>query len=265
MRRKAMEARFKRESRIVILLFLGLAMSGSLLWAHEDSTPRDEEEARKWMEQSLHEGGVKDITIENGVVNGRVGDKPFRINLMLISTDDLKYGNSDVEVSWYEFPHIADSPGRVVWRYGWAVAQARRNGERFRAALNFLGAKALADWQAMAAAKFEEFKPKAVAWRQMAVKPEMMEEARRHKVLAEDAFHSKDVGKAIFEYSAALQLDPCWPEGHYNLAMLAGEIGSCLGYLIAAHQMKEYLELMPDAADSRAAKDIIIIWEDRAK
>jgi hypothetical protein len=116
MRRKAMEARFKRESRIVILLFLGLAMSGSLLWAHEDSTPRDEEEARKWMEQSLHEGGVKDITIENGVVNGRVGDKPFRINLMLISTDDLKYGNSDVQVSWYEFPRI--SPIRLVESFG---------------------------------------------------------------------------------------------------------------------------------------------------
>lgn len=260
-----MEVTLRRDSRFVVLLFIALAILGASAWANENSTPGDEEEARKWAEQSLHDAGVKEITIENGVIDGRVSDKPFRINLLFVTSTDLKFENAYVEASWYEFPHVSDSPGRASWKYGWAVAQARRDGERFRGALTFLAAKALTDWQAMAAAKFEEFKPKAAAWRQLAVKPEMTEEAHRHKVLAEDAFRSKDMPKAIFEYGAALQLEPCWPEGHYNLAMLAGEIGSRPGYLIAAHQMKEYLELMPDAGDSRAAKDSIIIWEDKAR
>jgi tetratricopeptide (TPR) repeat protein len=91
----------------------------------------------------------------------------------------------------------------------------------------------------------------------------MPEDAHRHQVLAETAFRSKDVGKAIVEYSAALQAYPCWPEGHYNLAMLAAEVGSRPGYDIAVHHLKEYLELMPDAPDARAAKGSIIVWEDK--
>jgi hypothetical protein len=45
--------------------------------------------------------------------------------------------------------------------------------------------------------------------------------------------------------------------------MLASEIGSRPGYDIAIFNMKLYLELMPDAPDARAAKDSIIVWEDK--
>jgi hypothetical protein len=117
--------------------------------------------------------------------------------------------------------------------------------------------------EAKAAANLEEFKPKAAAWRQLAVKPEMPEEAHRHQVLAENAFQAKNVGKAISEYEAALRVFPYWPEGNYNLAMLAGEIGGRPGYDIAIFHMKSYLELMPDAPDARAAKDSVIVWEDK--
>ena len=69
--------------------------------------------------------------------------------------------------------------------------------------------------------------------------------------------------KAIAEYAAALKIFPYWPEGHYNLAILAAEIGGRPGYDIAIAQMKKYLELAPDAPDARAARDSIIVWEDK--
>jgi hypothetical protein len=60
-----------------------------------------------------------------------------------------------------------------------------------------------------------------------------------------------------------LRVYPLWPEGHYNLAMLAGEIGGRPGYDIAIFHMQSYLELLPEAPDARPAKDSIIVWQDQ--
>jgi hypothetical protein len=50
---------------------------------------------------------------------------------------------------------------------------------------------------------------------------------------AENAYQAKDISKTIAEYDAALRAYPMWPEGHYNLATLAGEIGGRPGHDIA--------------------------------
>ena len=262
-----MTALKRQRRRPVALLFCCLLLStlpiGPHLFAAENLTPRDPDEAWKWMEEALKHAGLKDLTMADGRVTGQMPNGPFVITFMMVSSVKPVSDSGNTGVEWYEFPNVSTHPGHIYWRNAWRPTEPSRDARRFEAALNFLARKAQQDWEAMAAAKFEDFKLKAAAWRRLATKPEMPEEAHRHQVLAEHAFQSKDVGKAILEYGAALQVFPCWPEGHYNLAMLAAESGGRPGYDIAVHQMKEYLELVPEASDARAAKDSIIIWEDK--
>jgi hypothetical protein len=248
---------------LVLLYTLPL---GPGLMAAENFTPRDKDEAWKWLKESLKHAGVTVDKVENNIVFARFDNKPLPINLEMTTSAALVTPAQSIGVStgveWYEFPKIKDSPGHVYWHSTFSN-EAYRDQYRFQAALIFLAHLTQEEMEAKAAANLEEFKPKAAAWRQLAVKPEMPEEAHRHQVLAENAFQAKDVAKAIFEYVAALRAYSLWPEGHYNLAMLAGEIGGRPGYDIAIFHMKSYLELMPDAPDARAAKDSIIVWEDK--
>jgi hypothetical protein len=261
----------KRPSRKIAALWLCLALLCTLplgpgLMAAENFTPRDKDEAWKWLTESLKHAGVTIDKVENNTVFAHFGNNPLGINLTLATSANLITPAQSIGVStgaeWYEFPRIKDSPGHIYWHSTWSN-EAYRDQHRFQAALIFLARKTQEEVEAKAAANLEEFKPKAAAWRQLAVKPDMPEEAHRHQVLAENAFQAKDVAKAIFEYEAALRAYSLWPEGHYNLAMLAGEIGGRPGYDIAIFHMKSYLELMPDAPDARAAKDSIIVWEDK--
>jgi tetratricopeptide (TPR) repeat protein len=85
------------------------------------------------------------------------------------------------------------------------------------------------------------------AWRANGSKVELPEEAQRHKVLAEEAFKEKNLQKAIKEYNAALEIYPTWPSGHFNLALILGELQN---FSQAAEHMSMYLELDPNAADA---------------
>jgi len=107
-------------------------------------------------------------------------------------------------------------------------------------------------------AAFAEFQKKAKAWRALAIKPSLPEQARRFKVQAEDAFQHKDLEKAAEYYENALEIYPLWPDGYFNTALLYGELGF---YAKAILNMKRYLELRPDAEDSQAARDRVYIWE----
>jgi tetratricopeptide (TPR) repeat protein len=107
---------------------------------------------------------------------------------------------------------------------------------------------------------FAKFLVTCQSWRGLQQKPAMPEEARRHKVLAENAYREKNLDKATTEYIDALDVYPCWPEGQFNVALMLGETGY---YPMAVSRMKRYLELVPDAADAAAAKDKIIIWQDK--
>jgi len=263
--------RTKRSSKKTTVVWLCLALLctvplGPGLLAAENFIPRDKDEAWKWLSESLKHAGITIDKVENNIVFVHSGNSHFGINLEMTTSANLVMPPQSIGASagveWYEFPKIKDSPGHINWHSAWSN-EAFRDQRRFQGALIFLARTTQEEIEAKMASALEDFKPKAAAWRQLAVKPEMPEEAHRHQVLAENAFQAKDIGKAIAEYEAALRVFPYWPEGDYNLAMLASEIGGRPGYNIAVYQMKLYLELMPDAPDARAAKDSVIVWEDK--
>ena len=109
---------------------------------------------------------------------------------------------------------------------------------------------------------FAAFSAEAQIWIAATSKPEMSDDARTQKVMAEDAFKQKDFPGALTHYLAALNKHSMWPEGHYNAAMLAAEAED---YELAAHHMRRYLVLAPDAKDAQASKDKFLLWQQKAK
>jgi tetratricopeptide (TPR) repeat protein len=109
---------------------------------------------------------------------------------------------------------------------------------------------------------FALFTDEARVWLATSPKPTMSDEARTYKVLAEDAFKRNDIRAALDAYREALKLYPMWPAGHYNAALLAAETED---YELAAHYMRRYLVLSPNAKDAAAAKDKLLLWQHKAK
>jgi hypothetical protein len=111
-------------------------------------------------------------------------------------------------------------------------------------------------------AAFRDFQPKAAAWRALTTKPPLIPEADRHRILAENAIKEKDLNSAIEHFESALALQPMWPAGWFNLAIIYAEQNN---YADATDRMRHYLELVPDAPDAKDARTQMIIWEDKAK
>ena len=88
------------------------------------------------------------------------------------------------------------------------------------------------------------------------------EALEKYRVLAEQAFRERDFPAAVENYEKGIAMYPAWAEGWFNAALLYGELGE---YEYAAKRMKIYLSLMPDAADAKAAREKVIIWEEKAK
>lgn len=109
---------------------------------------------------------------------------------------------------------------------------------------------------------FAQFQEQARAWRERPVRPALPEAVRRLNVLAEDAIQHKNFEEAIDYYEQGLTVTPLWPEGQFNVALLYGELQI---YGQAALHTKRYLELSPNAPDAQAARDKMIVWEERAK
>jgi hypothetical protein len=110
------------------------------------------------------------------------------------------------------------------------------------------------------AAPFASFRLKAREWRALPVKPLLPEQAQQFRVLAEDALRNKEFQKAADYYEQGLAITPLWPQGQFNAAILAGELGT---YSRAVLHMKRYLELSPDAADAQSAREQMIIWQSK--
>jgi len=109
--------------------------------------------------------------------------------------------------------------------------------------------------------EYVAFSAAAKAWRENPGKPPLSPEAERQRILAENAFQEKNLGSAIEHYESALEIQPMWPEGWFNLALMYAELKN---YADATDRMKHYLELVPDAPDARDARTQMIIWEDKA-
>jgi hypothetical protein len=84
----------------------------------------------------------------------------------------------------------------------------------------------------------------------------------KHRILAEQAVNEKDYTCAIQHYEEGFAAYPLWAEGWFNAAVLYGELGE---FEYAANRMRHYLVLMPYAPDAKAAKEKIVVWEDKAK
>jgi len=80
--------------------------------------------------------------------------------------------------------------------------------------------------------------------------------------MAEEAVKANRPAEALGYFEAGIELYPTWPEGDFNAALIAGELGY---YADAIEHMQAYLELVPDAADAQAARDQIAIWQYKAK
>jgi tetratricopeptide (TPR) repeat protein len=101
------------------------------------------------------------------------------------------------------------------------------------------------------------FEAQAQAYRAAATKPELPESAREFKVRAESAVAEKRFLDAVEAYDRALQVAPWWPQGHFNVALVLGELKT---YGLAVKEMQRYLALAPDAANARQAQDKIYAW-----
>jgi len=109
---------------------------------------------------------------------------------------------------------------------------------------------------------FAAFSAAAKAWRENPIKPPLSPEADRHRILAENAIQEKNLNSAIEHYESALEVQPMWPAGWFNLALIYAEQSN---YADATDRMKHYLKLAPDAPDAKDARTQMIIWEDKAK
>lgn len=108
----------------------------------------------------------------------------------------------------------------------------------------------------------EEFRKVVSDYRAANRKPELPEEVRKYRIQAELAVKEKRFDDAAERYSQALVIAPWWPEGHFNRALIFGELRR---YGEAITEMNRYLQLAPDAPDARAARDKIYEWEDGRK
>lgn len=108
-----------------------------------------------------------------------------------------------------------------------------------------------------ASAGLAGFRQQADAWRALPQPPPLSETARQYKIAAEAAVHDRQWPEAARHYRAALAIDPMWPQGHFNLALLYAELKL---FEYAGVEMQKYLLLMPDAANARQAQDKIYEW-----
>jgi tetratricopeptide (TPR) repeat protein len=110
-------------------------------------------------------------------------------------------------------------------------------------------------------AELQTFSAAAQAWRENPVKPPLGPEADRHRILAENAIKEKNLDDAVEHFENALEIQPMWPAGWFNLALIYAEQND---YADACDRMQHYLELVPDAPDAKDAREQIVIWEDKA-
>ncbi len=114
----------------------------------------------------------------------------------------------------------------------------------------------------LSAADDSRFEEATSQYRATAVKPRIDEDVVRLKIQAEDSVMEKDFVEAAMLFKKALDLAPWWPEGRFNLALVLGETGD---YGLAIREMKRYLTLVPDAANTRTAQNKIYAWERKTR
>lgn len=102
------------------------------------------------------------------------------------------------------------------------------------------------------------FQKVAKTYRNAKVKPVPGENVRKFVIMADEAVHQERFSDAVNDYEQGLKIAPWWPQGHFNASMILGKLHE---YNRAIEHMKDYLMLVPNAPNTRAAQDQIYKWE----
>lgn len=106
------------------------------------------------------------------------------------------------------------------------------------------------------------FAVRAAAWRALDPKPPLSVPGERNRILGEQAMREKDFSRAVQHFENAVLTDPTWGSGNFNLALLYETAGQAEE---AARYMKRFLLLEPDSREAAAAREKVVIWEDRGR
>jgi tetratricopeptide (TPR) repeat protein len=146
---------------------------------------------------------------------------------------------------------------------GKICSQAQNHDECMNAASQFAAAlNGLHIYALRPTTPDEDFQKQAMAWRALAEKPALPDAVRVRRMMAEDAIKNKKPEDALRYYEQTLEEYSTWPEGWFNAALVAGELGR---YSDATDYMQNYLELVPDAKDAQSARDQLEIWKIKAQ
>ncbi|HAZ13923.1 MAG: hypothetical protein A2X86_08140 [Bdellovibrionales bacterium GWA2_49_15] len=149
------------------------------------------------------------------------------------------YGNECVQ-------KISDK-GTPTCAFYWVGAPARTHARNFARAWSVFAREAPVLRQEYEIA----FEKTAQSYLNSQVKPQLPEEAIRYKVQAEGAVREKRFDDASDLFNYALEIAPWWPAGHYNRGLILAEQKD---YKEAIIELKRYLKLEPNAANSRAVQ-----------
>jgi tetratricopeptide (TPR) repeat protein len=271
-------------NHVVVAVFALAFLLPSALSQQNNPVPKADEmtvwRARRILSYSVSDGIAKpqftDESIDFEVPNGKK-KPPLHQSIALNSMDKLS-----AKCSYHGFGkgkffdcEVLNSLGKRVDRhdpvmswfstYYWGMANAgdadgiasvQFKAESFVSALNYLHEYAIHPESPL-----RNFPKIAAEWRAMPNKPAMPEAARVHQLVAEDEVKQRHPSMALFQYEAALEIFPTWPEGWFNAALIAAEVGL---FPTAAEHMQAYLALVPDAPDAQKARDQIAVWNYRA-
>lgn len=145
----------------------------------------------------------------------------------------------------------------------WADALRSCSSRCIEAANSFAAAiNRLREFAIATESPLHTFTQRAAAWRALPSKPPVPEEVRLQRLLAEEAVKQNNPAEALHRYETGIELYPTWPQGRFNAALIAAELGY---FADAVEHMQAYLELVPDAPDAQAARDRIAMWQFKAK
>jgi hypothetical protein len=177
-----------------------------------------------------------------------------RVNCIVSSDPQGTLARNETGSPMREFTFIDEVVGTV--HITSCSAPCRTLARNFATALNSLRALALSNPEAA-----RDFHQLAAAWRALDPKPPLPNDVRVQRLLAEDAVKAHQPEEALKFYEDGLALYPTWPQGCFNAALIAAELGF---FADAVEYMEHYLELLPEAPDAQAARDQIDIWRYKA-
>ena len=255
---------------LCLLMLLSACSTEPVLTAAVPGDPPEVIQARRTLNEKLNLTPlVKDVVFEVNpgdardlaYTDPRDGGKYYVSLFTLIPGSinvEFSPGSVGVESAWkVNYTDYVEMHQYFWLSSSWSEADA----QAVAGALRTLSLDARQDLMKTNDTAFEQFKQACSAYIAQKAWPPMPEEAREHKVLAENAFRESDFDKALDEYTSAVGTYPCWPEGWRQRAQIQGQGHYYLG---AYNSLRHYLYLAPDAPDAQALRDQLIIWRDKA-